>query len=76
MSALLNVEHGLPFKQVLEGVRDVTLIHYPSRTDSIKPSLQFLCNFAVNNAEGSLCFQIYFFANICERYFYDSFVIY
>jgi hypothetical protein len=29
-------------------------------TDSIKPSLQFLCNFVVINAsEGSLCFQIF-----------------
>jgi hypothetical protein len=35
-----------------------TLIHYPSCTDSIKPSLQFLCYFVVINAsEGSLCFQ-------------------
>jgi hypothetical protein len=43
---------------VLGGVRDVALIHYPSCTDSIKPSLQFLCYFVVNNAsEGSLCFQ-------------------
>jgi hypothetical protein len=39
-------------------VRDVALIHYPSCTDSIKPSLQFLCYFVVINAsEGSLCFQ-------------------
>jgi hypothetical protein len=38
-------------------VRDVASIHYPSCTDSIKPSLQFLCNFVVINAtEGSLCF--------------------
>jgi hypothetical protein len=43
---------------VLGGVRDVALIHYLSCTDSIKPSLQFLCNFVVINAsEGSLCFQ-------------------
>jgi hypothetical protein len=42
------------------GVRDVALIHYPSCTDSIKPSLQFLCNFVVINAsEGSLCFQFF-----------------
>jgi hypothetical protein len=46
---------------VLGGVRDVALIHYPSWTDSIKPSLQFLCNFVVINAsEESLCFQIFF----------------
>jgi hypothetical protein len=38
--------------------RDVALIHYPSCTDSIKPSLQFLCYFVVINAsEGSLSFQ-------------------
>jgi hypothetical protein len=43
---------------VLGGVRDVAPIHYPSCTDSIKPSLQFLCYFVVMNAcEGSLCFQ-------------------
>jgi hypothetical protein len=43
---------------VLEGVRDVALIHYGLCTDSIKPSLQFLCYFVVINAsEGSLCFQ-------------------
>jgi hypothetical protein len=39
---------------------DVALIHYPLCTDSIKPCLQFLCNFVVINAsEGSLCFQIF-----------------
>jgi hypothetical protein len=33
---------------------------FPSCTDSIKPSLQFLRNFVVINAsEGSLCFQIF-----------------
>jgi hypothetical protein len=42
------------------GVRDVARIHYPSCTDSIKPSLQFSCYFVVINAsEGSLCFQIF-----------------
>jgi hypothetical protein len=42
------------------GVRDVARIHYPSCTDSIKPNLQFCCNFVVINAsEGSLCFQIF-----------------
>jgi hypothetical protein len=36
------------------GVRDLALIHYPSCTDSIKPSLQFSRNFVVINAsEGS-----------------------
>jgi hypothetical protein len=41
-------------------VRDVALIHCSSCTDSIKPSLQFLCYFVVINAsEGSLCFQNY-----------------
>jgi hypothetical protein len=45
---------------VLGGVRDVALIQYPSGTDSIKLSLQFLCIFVVINAsEGSLCFQIF-----------------
>jgi hypothetical protein len=48
-----------PLKPVLGGVRDVAHIQYPSCTDSIKPSLQFLCYFVVINAsEGSLCFQI------------------
>jgi hypothetical protein len=42
------------------GVRDVALIHYPSCIDSIKQSLQFLCNFVVINAsEGSPCFQFF-----------------
>jgi hypothetical protein len=42
------------------GVRDVALIHSSSCTDSIKPSLQFSCNFVVINAsEGSLCFHIF-----------------
>jgi hypothetical protein len=32
--------------------------------DSIKPSLQFSCNFVVINAsEGSLCFQIFYIQN-------------
>jgi hypothetical protein len=39
--------------------RDVVHFHYPSCTDSIKPSLQFSCNFVVINAsEVSLCSQI------------------
>jgi hypothetical protein len=39
--------------------RDVALIQYPSCSESIKPSLQFFCNFVVINAsEGSFCFQI------------------
>jgi hypothetical protein len=58
MPALLSVENWVPLKPVLGGVRDVALIHYHSCTDSIKPSLQFSCNFVVINAfEGSLCFQ-------------------
>jgi hypothetical protein len=49
---------------VLGGVRDVARIHYPSCTDSIKTSLQFLCNFVVINAsEGSLCFQNFHWVN-------------
>jgi hypothetical protein len=46
-------------KKIMENVPIVDLsIHYPSCTDSIKPSLQFLCYFVVINAsEGSLCFQ-------------------
>jgi hypothetical protein len=44
--------------RMLGDVRDVALIHYSSCTDSIKPSLQFLCYFVVINASGrSLCFQ-------------------
>jgi hypothetical protein len=31
-------------------VRDVALFNYPSCTDSIKPSLQCLCNFIVIKA--------------------------
>jgi hypothetical protein len=57
MPALLSVENWVPLKPVLGGV---ALIHYPSCTDSIKPSLQFLCNFVMINAsERSLCFQIF-----------------
>jgi hypothetical protein len=56
--ALLSVENWVPIKPVLGGVRDVARIHYLSCTDSIKPSLQFLCYFVVINAsEESLCFQ-------------------
>jgi hypothetical protein len=41
------------------GVRDIAL--FPSCTESIKPSLQFLRNFVViNTSERSLCFQIFF----------------
>jgi hypothetical protein len=44
-------------------VRNITLFHYPSFTDFIKPSLQFSSNFAVFNAsEGSL-FQIFITSN-------------
>jgi hypothetical protein len=31
-------------------LHDVARFHYPSCTDSIKPSLQLLCNLAVSNA--------------------------
>jgi hypothetical protein len=56
----LCVEKCEPLQPVLGCVRDVALIHNPSCTDSIKPSLQFSCNFVVINAsEGSLCFQIF-----------------
>jgi hypothetical protein len=59
MPALLSVENWVPLKPVLGGVSDVALIYYPSCTDLIKPSLQFLCYFVVIIAsEGSLCFQI------------------
>jgi hypothetical protein len=57
-------EFSVPLKPVLGGVRDVACIHYPSCTDSIKPSLQFSCNFVVINAsEGSFCFQIFILHN-------------
>jgi hypothetical protein len=47
---------------MLGGVRDVARIHYPTCTDSIKPSLQFSCNFVVINAsEGSLCSRFLYF---------------
>jgi hypothetical protein len=59
MAALLSVENWVTLKQVLRGGWDVALIHYPSWTDSIPPSLQFSSNFVVINAsEGSL-FQIF-----------------
>jgi hypothetical protein len=62
MSARLSVENWVPLQPVLGDVRDVASIHYPSCTDSIKPSLQFSCNFVMIYAsEGSLCFQIFFF---------------
>jgi hypothetical protein len=58
-TALLSDENWVPLKPVLGGVRDVALVHYPSCTDSIKPSLQFSGNsFVINASEGSLCFQI------------------
>jgi hypothetical protein len=44
--APLSVENKVPLKPVLGGLRDVALFHYPSCKNSIKPSLQFLCNFA------------------------------
>jgi hypothetical protein len=54
---VLRIKHRSP---VLGGMRDVALIHYPSCTESIKPSLQCSCNLVVINAsEGSLCFQIF-----------------
>jgi hypothetical protein len=57
---ICNCAHFLSMV-LLGGVRDVSHIHYPSWTDSIKPSLQFSCNFVVINAsEGLLCFQIFF----------------
>jgi hypothetical protein len=60
--ALLSVENWVSLKPVLRGVRDVARIHYPSCTDSIKPSLQFFWNFVVIYAsKGSLCFQIILF---------------
>jgi hypothetical protein len=60
MPALLSVENCVPLKPLLRGVSDVSHIHYPSCTDSIKPSVQLSCNFVVINAsEGSLCFQIF-----------------
>jgi hypothetical protein len=33
----------------VRGIRDVDLFHYPSCTNSIKSSIQFLCNFVVYN---------------------------
>jgi hypothetical protein len=58
MPALLSVENKVLLKPVLGDVRDVALIHYPSCTDSIKPSLQFFFNVVVINAsEESLCFK-------------------
>jgi hypothetical protein len=47
MPALLSVENWIPLKPVLVGVRDVARFHYPSCTDSIRPSLQFSCTFVV-----------------------------
>jgi hypothetical protein len=65
MPALFSVENWVTLKPVIGGVRDVALIHFPSCTDSIKPSLQFSCNFDVINAsEGSLCFQNFLFCHV------------
>jgi hypothetical protein len=50
MSTLLNVESYESLKLMLGDVGDVALIHYPSCTDKINTSLQFLCNFVVINA--------------------------
>jgi hypothetical protein len=61
MPALLSVKNWVPVKPVLGGVKDVARIHYPSCTDSIKPSLQFSCNFVVINAsEGSHFFPEFY----------------
>jgi hypothetical protein len=58
--ALLSVENWVPLKPLLGGVGDDALFHYPSRTDSIKPSLQFSSDFAVASAsKGSLFPDIY-----------------
>jgi hypothetical protein len=59
MPALWSVENWVPLKPVLGGVRDVARIHYPSCTDSIKPSVQFSCNFVVINASKGTFFQIF-----------------
>jgi hypothetical protein len=57
---LLFIKNWVPLKLVLWVMRDVARIHYPSCTDSIKPNLQFSCNFVLINAsEWSLCFQIF-----------------
>jgi hypothetical protein len=58
-SSTLSFENWVPLKPVLGGVMNVALIHYPSCTNSIKPSLQTSCYFVlINAAEGSLCFQV------------------
>jgi hypothetical protein len=57
---LESVEYWVPPKPVLWDVRNVALFHHPSFTDSIKPSLQFLCNFIVVEAsEGSHFIQVF-----------------
>jgi hypothetical protein len=58
---LLSVENRIPLKPVVEALRDVALFHYPTCTDSIKPSLQFSCNFAVFNASEESPFPSYFY---------------
>jgi hypothetical protein len=68
MPALISVENWVPLKLVLWGVRDVALIHYPSCSDSIKPSVQLLCYFVVINAsEGSLCFRNFIWYDKTKR---------
>jgi hypothetical protein len=77
MPAQLSVENWVPLKPVLGVVRDVAFIHYPSCTDSIKPSLQFSCNFVVINAsEGSLCFQIFRGSLLTSSMYRDVFYIF
>jgi hypothetical protein len=56
ITPLLSVENWVPLAPVLGGMRDVALIHYPSYTDSINPSLQFSSNFVVIHAAEGLHF--------------------
>jgi hypothetical protein len=48
-ASTIIVEKWVPLKPVLEGGRDVVRFHYPSCTDSIKPSLQLSWYFVVIN---------------------------
>jgi hypothetical protein len=60
----------IPVKLVLAGMRDVALFHYPSRTDSIKPSLQFACYFAdLYASEGSLFSRYLHFQDTFSKIF-------
>jgi hypothetical protein len=57
---LLSIGNWVPVKPVLEGVKDIARIHYPSHTDFFKPSMQFSYNRVVINASKESLFQDFY----------------